>query len=347
MTGSSNYTGLTSVNIGTLALASASLSSSNVRVGPISSGTLAASGNSSISGSLSVAGNGTVSLASGPANTLTVGKLYLSNNAVLDFYVGSTAGSSDKIAVTGKVSISQFGGQVINTTEPVVTSGTYGLLTAATGNLTLGGGDFTLNYPPFHGTENLNQSTMTLLILTVAANPYVSTTYWTGAASRASGDSSDNWSNGTSNSNWSTNAAGTTDAQQVPGPITNVILNAANAVPNIGSNELSTQLDANYAIQGLTISVPTMSGTQVTATLIRPSGYTLTLGGSGLTLAAASLSGGTFALGTIQLATSQSWANNNSALPLVINASVAPAAAGLTTLTFSGSGAGGIARTAR
>ena len=343
LSGTSTYTGLTTVNIGTLALASASLSSSNVSVG--TSGTLAASGVASLSGSLT--NNGTVNLVNGSIDTLNVGKLSLASNSVLDFDVGSTPGSSDKIAVAGKVAIVQFGGQVINITQPVVTSGTYSLLTAAAGgNLDPGGSDFTLHAPTFHGTEDLNKSTAASLILSVSANPYVATAYWTGSASRATGDTSNFWGAGTSTSNWSTNATGTSDAKQVPGPVTNVIFNAANAVPNLGgpgAAGLSTQLDANYAIQGLTISVPTMSGTQITATLIRPNGFTLTLGGSGLTLAAASLSGGTFASGTIQLAASQSWANNNASLPLVVNATIAPAVAGLTTLTFSGSGAGGIA----
>ena len=293
LTGTSTYTGLTTVNIGTLGLASASLSSSNVSVGA-TGGTLAASGVSSISGSLT--NNGTLNLANGSIDTLTVGKLFLASNAALYFDVGSTAGSSDKIVVTGKVSIFQFGGQPIYITQPIVTSGTYSLLTAAGEAISLRvAPDFTLNAPKFHGTEDLNKSTASSLILTVAANPYVATAYWTGSASRAASDTSDLWGAGTSISNWSTNAAGTTDAKQVPGPITSVIFNAANAVPNIGGNELSTALDANYAIQGLTISVPTMSGTQNTPTLVRPNGFTLTLGGSGQALAATSLSGGTFA----------------------------------------------------
>ncbi len=90
LSGTSTYTGLTSVNIGALALASASLSSSNVSVG--TSGTLAASGVASISGSLT--NNGTLNLANGSIDTLNVGKLSLATNAVLNFDVGSTPGSS-------------------------------------------------------------------------------------------------------------------------------------------------------------------------------------------------------------------------------------------------------------
>lgn len=191
LTGTSTYTGLTTVNIGTLALASASISSSNVSVGA-TGGTLAASGVASISGSLT--NNGTLNLANGSIDTLTVGKLFLASNAALYFDVGSTAGSSDKIVVTGKVSIFQFGGQPVYITQPIVTSGTYSLLTAATGsNLTPGGADFTLHSPTFHGTENLNSSTATSLILTVSANPYVATAYWTGSASRAASDTSNLW----------------------------------------------------------------------------------------------------------------------------------------------------------
>ena len=145
-------------------------------------------------------------------------------------------------------------------------------------------------------------------------------------------------------SSWSTNSAGTTDAGQIPGPNTNVIFSASNAVGNFNNGStLQTSLTANFTIQGLTFAAPSTSGTHITATQVNLNGYSLALGTSGLTLAATSISAATILNGSIQLSSSQSWANNNATLSLVDSATVAPSAAGLTTLTFSGSGAGGLA----
>ena len=171
----------------------------------------------------------------------------------------------------------------------------------------------------------------------------MATAYWSGVASKSAGDIQNNWGTGSTNSNWSSNAAGTVDAQQVPGPITDVVFTAANATPTTG-NTLATQLDAPYAIKGLTIAVPATSGSgQITSTVIKPNGYALTIGSDGLTLAASSSSAVQFTTGSILLATSESWANNSSSQGLTVASGISPASGpGLTTLTFNGSGTGGI-----
>ena len=153
-------------------------------------------------------------------------------------------------------------------------------------------------------------------------------------------DAANNWSTGNSNSNWSTDSAGATDANQVPGGITDVVFAASNAVPNSGST-LTTQLDGNFPIKGLTIAVPTTSPTQITSTVINPNGNTLTIGADGLTLAAASLSSATLGAGAISLGVSQNWANNNATLGLSVNSNIS-ASSGATTLTLNGTGAGGV-----
>ena len=155
------------------------------------------------------------------------------------------------------MSLTPNAGGTVNLLQPNIAGGNYTLLTSASGGLTPGGVDFTLGaHPAFHGTENFNQSTSTALILTVSANPFQSTVYFTGSASIAGGDAAYNWSAGSTSTNWSTDVAGLTDAGQVPGPITSVIFTANSAVPNIGGSVLSSQLDANYSIQGLTFAVP-------------------------------------------------------------------------------------------
>ena len=184
LSGSNTYTGLTVVNSGALTLASASLSSTAVNVG--ANGILSVPGNSSISGSVSVAGGGTINLQSGSLNTLTLGNLYLASNANLNFDVGSTPGSCDKIAVTGKATIFPDGTATIdvNLSMPVLSSGTYTLMTAGAGS-TLWDNTFNVipTNPPFHGSWNLNNdTTATALILSVSANPYPGTAYWTGNA---------------------------------------------------------------------------------------------------------------------------------------------------------------------
>ncbi len=341
LNGANTYTGNTAVNGGTLSVnggAGGSLGATNVSVG--ASGVLAAAGATSIGGNVStLAAGATINLQNASIDTLGVANLGLASGSVLNFDIGGSPGSSDQIAVSGSVSLTPNAGGTVNLLQPNIAGGNYTLLTSASGGLTPGGVDFTLGtHPAFHGTENFNQSTSTALILTVSANPFQSTVYFTGAASVAGGDAAYNWSAGSTNTNWSTDAAGLTDAGQVPGPITSVIFTATNAVPNLGGSVLSSQLDANYSIQGLTFDVPATSP-QITVAVVKPNGHTLAIGSGGLTLAAGSSASATIAGGSVQLTTSQSWANN-SGLPLTVNAAVS--GLGATTLTFNGTGMGGV-----
>ena len=86
------------------------------------------------------------------------------------------------------------------------------------------------------------------------------------------------------------------------------------------SSTLTTQLDNSYSIQGLTVAVPTLPGTQITSTVLNLNGKTLTTGASGLTLDNASLASATISGGTIALNGTQNWQNNNNSLSLTVNA---------------------------
>lgn len=345
LSGSNTYTGSTSINVGTLNVASPGfLGATAISVG--GSGALAATGTTSVGGNVSVATGGHVNLANGGINNLTIaGGLTLTNGAALDINLGTTAGVNSLLVVAGSVSMSPFADTINISTGTVLANGTYTLLTAASGGLA----PFTVgSQPAIIGTFNFNQSTPTALVLTVSANPFQPTVYWTGIGSQANGDGANNWNthvgSGTAaTTNWSTDSSGTADAAQVPGGITDVYFTASNAAPNFG-NTLSTQLNAAYSIKGLFIAVPTLPGTQITSTALNLNGSALTIGSDGLTLAASSQSSATlFGAGSILVGSgAESWSNNNATLPLTINSAIAAVGGGLTTLTFSGSGAGGV-----
>ncbi len=104
LSGSSNYTGTTTVNIGTLNLASGTLGATAVSIGP--NGALAASGTASIAGSVTTTGAGAaINLQNGTIDTLNVNSLHLATGSVFGFDLGSAAGNSDLIAVNGGVSL--------------------------------------------------------------------------------------------------------------------------------------------------------------------------------------------------------------------------------------------------
>lgn len=342
LAGSSNYTGTTTVNVGTLLVngnAGGSLGATNVSVG--ANGVLCVAGATAIAGSVSTAASGaTINLQNGNIDTLNIGgKLTLHSGSVLDLDLGTSAGINDTIAVTGAVSLAPSSTINIDAIG-AITQGSYTLLTAASG---ISAADFALGtHPAIRGSYNFNHSTATALVLTISANATPSTAYWTGSGSRAASDANNNWAAGPgATTNWSLDQAGTTDAGQVPGSNTSVYFTATSAVPGAGG-VLTTQLDGTYSIQGLTIAVPLTTGSaQVTSTVINPNGHALTIGTGGLTLDSASLSSGSIGSGTVLLSTNQSWANNSSTMALTVGANVAPAAGGgPATLTFNGSGMG-------
>ena len=336
--GSSSYTGTTTVNIGTLNLASGTLGATTVNIGP--NGTLTASGAASIGGNVTTTGAGAaINLQGGGSGVLSIaGNLNLAASSVLGFQLGSTAGASDLIDVAGSVS-SAAGHEVVNLATPSLVSGSYTLLTAAAGGLTAGGTDFTLgSLPNARGSFALNNSTTGALVLSVTANPTPAAAYWSGAIG-----GNFNWNGGSgSQTNWATDSSGGTDTGQIPGPITNVYFTANNAVPSSGST-LATALDLNYSIDSLTFAVSGASS-GITSVVVNPNGHSLTMGTGGVTLDVSSTASATIGAGSIILAGSQSWANNNSSMSLTVSAAVAPMAnIGPTTLTFNGTDVGGIA----
>ncbi len=313
------------------------LASNNSYTGPtnINRGTVVFPNFSNI-GSMAINGAGaTLSLVDGMINTLNLaGGLSLAGSSAINLEIES--GQNDLVAATGAASLS--GTSTVNLTAiGAISSGSYGLITASGGlnasNFAVGsrpGGFFQYSLSAPGGTE---------LVLTVSGNATPSAAYWTGSASRSGGNAANNWNFGSTSSNWSLDSAGSTDALQIPGVTTQVYFTASSVVST--SSALTTTLDNNYSIQGLTVIVPTVSGTQITSNIINLNGKTLTTGASGLTLDFTSLASATLSGGTIALNGSQSWANNNRSLGLTVNAPIS-AVSGATTLSVNGFGSGGV-----
>ena len=346
LTAASTFTGATNITAGTVTLDhsagnSGALGATAVSVS--SGATLRIKGNAGIGSSLTPTG-GEVNLQDGTINTLTVaGNLDLesgSGASLLDFDIGSASGSADSINVGGSVTTN--GITTINLSIPTVATGAYTLISAPGGGLTAGGAGFALGATPggFY-TYTLSASTSTAEILTIVAPPAIA--YWTGAGSAVGGDSANNWSFGTSTTNWSSDASGATDTHAVPGGNTNVFFTASNATA--GGGALATELDANFSIDSLTFNTAAVPA--ITNVGIDTNGNMLTIYGGGLTLASAdtsSVSLGGF--GVLAIGANQNWANNSNSRSLNVTASIngtSTTVGGVQTLTFNGTGTGGIA----
>jgi autotransporter-associated beta strand protein len=344
LSGSDTYSGTTTVNAGVLSLDHSGTNTgqlTNSAVTVTSNGTLNAKGAARVGSSL--ISSGSLSLVDGSINTLTVGGGISLSSTTLDFELGSGA---DRITTTGAATVA--GTNTINLSQvpgQTVSAGTYTLLSASTG-FTAGGAGFAIGTKP-SGFFNfsLSTSTTTQEILTIAGNATPNTAYWSGVASRTGSpsDSFDYWGYGsslsTAKSNWSTTSNGLSDPLQVPGSNTDVIFAATNATANV-STSLQTVLDASYSIKSLTVNEP--STNLITSTVVNTFGNTLSVGTGGFVVASTSNSGGTIAgTGTVTILNNQSWANNSNSQGLAVNTSVG-AAAGVSTLTLSGTGTGGV-----
>lgn len=348
LTGANNYTGATNINGGALTLGTGG-SLGNTAVTVAAGGTLGAIGATNTIGG-NVVSAGTVSLAGGGINTFTLGGPLTTNAGAFTFDLGGTgaagSGTADQLNITGAAS--GTGTNTINLAllpSQTLTNGTYTLITAASG---LDGITFGLGAKPSGFNSFTLNNSATAETVTITANAASVTEYWTGLASQNNGDTSPyKWGFGsnlpTPASNWSTNQAGTTDALQVPGAITDTYFTATNAAPNSG-NSLLTQLDGAYNIKGLYFD--TSSSTNgITAVGIDTNTNSLTIGADGLTVLAADTSSATISNsgtgGGVVLNGSQNWANNNNTRGLTVSTGIT-GFSGATTLTLNGTGVGGV-----
>ncbi|MGC4032411.1 MAG: autotransporter-associated beta strand repeat-containing protein [Tepidisphaeraceae bacterium] len=336
LTGANTYTGATAVTGGKLILANTgAMAGTSVSAGA----TLAARGNLANNAAVSVAG--TLDLADGTINAVATSSTLSLNNSTLNLELGNGT-AADRIAATGTATVAGTNTVNVSTAsgQSVTNGSAYTIVSAASG---LNAANFTLGTKPASlGFYNFTLTTPTAssLILTATGAATPTTAYWTGAGSTATADGSNNWAAGStvSTSNWSTNAAGTVDALQVPGSVTNVIFTAASA-PASGSS-FATQLDSDYAIKGLTFDVPVGSG--LATVTLGTNGNSLTIGSGGLTLAASSAANATVSgAGGIKIDGSQTWSNQSNTQLLKIGTGVTPLA-GNATLTVQGTGTAGV-----
>jgi len=271
ISGSNNYTGSTTVNLGVLQLGSAAAlgNTSNLSVG--TSGTVNFS-NGSTTQTTTLSGSGTtLTLAGGSVITGSGANASGSGGSTLIFGVGN--GVADQLVLTGGATLSLTG----TTTIQLAVSGTgvsnFTIISSGTGlgaSLEPGGSgapSFILGALPSLTAGSLTQSA-TSIQLTFSA---INTVYWTGGnANPAAG-----WNTpGSPGANFTSDAAGNDPLNAMFGIAQDVIFSASNQ-----SFQNATLLDGNVSAHSLTISsagaVGIGSGTvSSTLTLAGASGVT-------------------------------------------------------------------------
>ena len=264
LTGTSTYTGTTTVNTGdTLSLTNGVLAATAVTVN--SGGTLTGTGNNSttgvIGGTVTAVGGSTISLTGATASTAlrvtgsggitlgTTGSYTPANYTTLNYTLG-TSNAVEQLNTTGTLTINT-GGSYVSITNPTQT-GTFVLANYVDSSAPTGfslssttAGVLTQNVG--RNTETLSDtSTALTLMISGAATPGLA--YFDGVVSKTWNDVSN-----PSFVNFSTNLAGTADAGNIPGAVTDVILNASNAAANQGS-PITEELGTSTTINSLRVN---------------------------------------------------------------------------------------------
>ena len=233
------YTGVTTVNNGTLNITGSTGASSAVGV---AGGYLAGTG--TVNGAVTVSSAGGINLANGSTGTLTLASTLSitgaagANNLQFDLANGSAA--ADVLKVSGTPSVTNAGAAVIGLNQiggvgSTVTAGTYNLIQ---GTSAASAANFALaTSKAFHETFTLGASgnNITMTVGAGSAGDVTSNEYWLGSTSA--------WNT----AQWYSNLAGTTTAN-TPGYNSNVVFAAT------GASNLTTTLGSDYEINSLTVN---------------------------------------------------------------------------------------------
>lgn len=322
LSGACAYTGPTTVNAGILRVNGSTHADSAVAV---SAGAIGGTG--TLNGPVTVSGTGGIDLRDGATGTLKLASTLSFTGAAgadtIYFDLGNNTAATDKIAVTGTVSVlNPVAIQLSQIGFPNrVTAGTYDLLTTATN--TLPALDrFVLAMPRAFGQAfslGLDATSRKLQLTTAAAAPGPATPVWTGASSAS----------------W-TNAANWTSAE-VPGYQSNV------AFYDAAAGNLSTRLDSDFDINSLTYA----AGATLPTTIAPGAGGTLTIeagtangntAGNGIVVNTPAGGSVTHTISAgVGLAASQAWTVNSGAV-LAVGGAVTDLSGMGYTLTKAGAG---------
>ncbi len=337
-----------------------------------SGGTLTGIGNNAttgvIAGTVTAAGGGAISLLTPSTAALRVtGGITLgdpsnaygtaNSYSTLNFYVGA-GNTAEQLTTPGVITLNT-GGAYIDVTDP----SQQGTFTLATFGSLAGSGTSGFSLSPTTAgvdSQSVGRDLETLafsgttITLTISGPTLPGVAFFDGAVSTVWNDNSN-----VTYLNWSLDKAGTTDAGNIPGATTDVILTGSGApagspaAVNL-SGSLTTTLGASTTINSLNINSVAASNT------IAADGSTLTINGTAdsntdLNGAYTGNAAGTgirvlSGAGAVSIAVpvvlggtnSQTWYNNSSNLLTVSGAVTGAAVAGTQTLTLSGTGSGGI-----
>ncbi len=314
LTGSSTYTGPTTVSAGTLALGSGgSLGNTSINV---SSGALfgahPVSGINNVAGPVSLATGAYLDMLDGGASTLNLNAtgtgLSLAGNDTLAFNVNFS--SADALAVTNAVSVN--GTNTINIVTPsvgVILNGSYPLLTA--GSIT---GSGTFAFPNGTTTEQFQiggqGTTYTASLANSSTGVQVTisgaiTNFWKGSASSV-------WTG----ANWTSDQAGN-NPTSIPTASSNVIFTVSGG----GSNSSMTTLGQDFSIGSLSFT------SDAGSTITIGGNNNLTIGAGGIAIASGT-GGQTISTASLVLGSSQTWTNNGSQ-PFTVTAPITGASSNL------------------